>query len=137
MKNGLIITQTSRKLPNGLTFFDGQLWTPERTLSALSPLVKSAEDAVAAFLDYYDASRIGWLSGAVATKALARKFGLEYRKRAPGAGRPKKEPGKKAVFVGGWMAPDEVPTVDAAQRKIGARSRGAAIVKMAQLVLDT
>lgn len=40
-----------------------------------------------------------WISGNAASKRLARRYGLQYRRNRPGAGRPKTPPEAKAELV--------------------------------------
>lgn len=122
MNAGLIITHTST-LKTGMAFYNGALWTPERgAQSALSHLAKTPADAVQAFLTRWPG--IAWLSGPAATKRLAIRFCLAYRKRAPGGGRKKTAIEAKAVYVPVWMTP---PGRDRLDFLRGKRPRGAFI----------
>jgi hypothetical protein len=139
MKPGLILTHTST-LSNGLKFFDGALWMPERgALSGIAALVKTPAEAVKHFVvQYYSSPKIAWLSGPAATPRLAKKFNLEYRKRAPGGGRKAlPEDAERAKPVTIWLKKAGKADLVAATKKLRARSLGAAVATMSKRTLET
>lgn len=84
-----------------LVVFDPQKSPPHQP--GVFKLASSAEEAIRAFCPA--AYGITWLSGPAATKKLAKAFGLQLRKRAPGGGRRKKKEGDKSIEIPIWMTP--------------------------------
>jgi hypothetical protein len=105
-----------------LDLFELRVWesgVPHPTVPKVAP---KAEDAIRSFNPH--AQNITWLSGPAATRKLAKAVGLEFRKRAPGGGRKKAEPGHKVVYVPVWMTPAGLIRLDFLR---GKRARGAFI----------
>ena len=113
---GLILTLAST-MPNGLKLFVGVLWTNGGQSVSLSRVAESPAAAVQTFLQRYGQG-VKWLSGPASSKKLASAFGLEHRKRAPGAGRKKTPTGAKAISVPMWMTPSGKDRLDKHRGKV-------------------
>jgi hypothetical protein len=145
MKPGLILTHTST-LENGMKFFDGALWLPDRgAMSAIAHLCKNRADAVQHFIRYYAkttttpaTTNIAWLSGPAATPRLAKKFNLEYRKRAPGGGRKAlpEDADHTDNRVSLWLTKAGKADLVAAKKQLKVKSFGIAVAVMSKRTLE-
>jgi hypothetical protein len=127
MNRGLIITHT-RTMANRLLVFTAYI-KHDGAETPLAPVIcRNAEELLTQYIDLKFFG-ITYLSGPAATKSLAKKFGLKYRKRAPGAGRPKLTIEAKAKQVTIWLTDPQKVTFQAAARKLDL-AEGPAVYQM-------
>lgn len=116
MNAGLIFTK-HKKLTGKLAVYRALLKFPDGTSRGCGPRIAHSP---AAALEFYlkhatlDAKSITWLGGGAANRTLAKRFGLEYRKRAPGAGRKQLAPDAKRKQHTVWASPAEQSALKAA-----------------------
>lgn len=109
MNAGIIINGSQRK--GRLTLFHCTIWPQMETVMNMS------ESAEVALRRAGVPDNVQWISGTAATKTLARKLGLKFRLRAPGAGRHAISPNEKVKRVTVWIEPALIPEFKALTKR--------------------
>jgi len=114
VNRGIIITH-ERTMTGGLRLFALE-YRPSRKPDGSTDITRIFDDNVTSALKSPSLVGIAWLSGPAATPRLAKKFNLEYRRRAPGAGRPAMDPKEKTKQFPLWMKPADIRRIKAAAK---------------------
>lgn len=88
-------------------------------LGAASGTYASAAEATEKFVAHYRGSVgvLGWVAGTGADKRTTQRLKLAYRVRAPGGGRPAKEPSEKSEAFTVQLKPAEIARIKAAAER--------------------
>lgn len=114
MNAGLILTKKT-KLGGKLAIYSALVKFPDGTSrECVDRIAHSPAAALEFYLKHETREAITWLGGNAANRTLAKRFGLEFRKRAPGAGRKQLAPDAKRKQHTVWASPTEQKALKAA-----------------------